>query len=219
MFTFIALLQGYWIKLENTLSVVWSAVAQQCYVTLAVDGSVCRYRGFELLLFFWWMWLSMPLEEVPVNLFVTKFIWHTSCFCWKPSLTQCLCPAGRCWWKDGLYVDFSAVWRMYVFIFLLPYFLGSLLQLVGLTQLFKFGVHNSSDYDRHSQHVLHLYLLSLLFKTHTHSWSLWMTAFLLSVINSHTERNKMEKYVCVFFSKTLPPAFKWRTKPVHYCWS
>lgn len=209
MFTFIALLQGYWIKLENTVSVVWSAVAQQCYVTLAVDGSVCCYRGFELLLFLWWMWLSMPLEEVPVNLFVTKFIWHTSCFCWKPSLTPCLCPAGRCWWKDGLYVDLvpcgECIPWLFVFIFLLPYFLGSLLQLVDLTQLFKFGLHNSSDYDRHSQHVLHLYWLSLLWsssssvKIHTHSWSLWMTAFLLSVINSHTERNKMEMYVCVVF--------------------
>lgn len=28
-----------------------------------------------------------------------------------------------------------------------------------------------------------------------------MTAFVLSVINSHTERNKMEKYVWFFFSK------------------
>lgn len=138
LFTFIALLQGYWIKLENTLSVVWSAVAQQCYVTLAVDGSVSRYHGFELLLFF--------LVDVTQHAFrgsASKFVCdkinlthRTSCFCWKPSLTPCLYPAGRCWWKDGLYVDFSAVWRMYsmnvCFHFSSALFLGKSAAIGGL---------------------------------------------------------------------------------------
>lgn len=41
-----------------------------------------------------------------------------------------------------------------------------------------------------------IYLLWYL-KKNTHSWSLSMTA--LTVINSHTERNEMEKYVGGFF--------------------
>lgn len=43
-----------------------------------------------------------------------------------------------------------------------------------------------------------IYLVCYFKNTHTAEASEWLL-FLLSVINSHTERNKMEKYVCFFF--------------------